>query len=142
MGIEREHIGRRKVHPEVGERVCAREGCEVVFTPSAASAAHGVGRYHSRRCHALDEWSRGTAKCRAWLYRAPTSGRARQRWGGRWNATKPPALGGRPRGRPAAELTDDQRNEIQILAARGWGRRTIANQTGASERAVRNELTR
>jgi DNA invertase Pin-like site-specific DNA recombinase len=42
-------------------------------------------------------------------------------------------------GRPAAELTDEQRRRIK-LASRHWGRRKIASVFGLSERAVRNVL--
>lgn len=69
-----------------------------------------------------------------------TQGRTRQRWKGRQNATKAPGPGARPRGRERLAVTDEQRTEIEKLAARGWGRRAIANHLSVSERLVRNIL--
>jgi DNA-binding XRE family transcriptional regulator len=135
--LSREHCSFTCAHgPPVEWRVCAREGCERKFKPSWS--ADPSRRHCSVRCAQLDRFEAGNV-AEAFVEQMP--GRARQRWGGRWNATKPPAPGARPRGRPASELTDDQRAEIRRLVARGWGRRAIANQLLVSERAVRNVLT-
>jgi hypothetical protein len=74
----------------------------------------------------------------AFVERMP--GRARQRWGGRWGATKPPAPGANPRGRPSIEITDEQHAEILKLAGQRWGRRAIATRLQLSERTIRNVL--
>jgi DNA-binding CsgD family transcriptional regulator len=75
------------------------------------------------------------------LMRAGWPGRARQRNLGRMHADKPPSIGARPRGRPAAELTAAQRAEVQLLQTQRWGRRAIARRLGVSERAVRNAFS-
>jgi DNA-binding XRE family transcriptional regulator/endogenous inhibitor of DNA gyrase (YacG/DUF329 family) len=94
-------------------------------------------RFCSRRCGQLNRWKRGAIAAQAV---AQLPGRARQRWGGRWAATRPPGPGARPRGHPPVLVTDEQRTEILNLAAQRWGRRAIANRLGLSERAVRNVL--
>jgi hypothetical protein len=73
------------------------------------------------------------------LIRKAWPGQARQRNPGKLYANKPPAPGGKPRGRPSVELTDEERRRIK-LASRRWGRRKIANEFGLSERTVRNVL--
>jgi DNA-binding XRE family transcriptional regulator len=62
--------------------------------------------------------------------------RARQRHVGRWEGRKYGQLGGRP----AAQLTDEQRIEVKRLSAKGWGRRAIANRLAVSEWAVRTVI--
>jgi DNA invertase Pin-like site-specific DNA recombinase len=141
MGIDRERAGRRSVYEPADERVCERDGCRKPFTPAAAQAAHdGWGRFCTVRCRALHEWATGADKCRAWLKHSPTSGRARQRWFGRWAARNPPGLGAFPRGRRPITLDEAVVEEIRTLSAQGWGRRAISNRLLVSERAVRNIL--
>jgi hypothetical protein len=135
MGIDRERIGRRAIYEQVGERICARDGCERIFTPVAAHAARGWGRFCTPRCSMLHAWATGAPRCQTWLRRTPVAGRARQQWFGRW-AGKYGHLGGRPR----VALTEAQRAEIAQLDAQGWGRRAIANRLLVSEWAVRNAL--
>jgi hypothetical protein len=135
--LAREHCSFTCAHgPPVEPRVCARDGCEQIFKPSWNGDPSL--RHCSVSCAQQDRFEAGDV-AEAFVEHMP--GRSRQRWGGRWNATKPPAPGARRRGRPGAELTAEQRDEIQRLAGRGWGRRAIANQLLLSERAVRNVLT-
>ena len=74
------------------------------------------------------------------VMRAGWPGRARQKGLGRMHSTKPPSAGARKRGRPAAAITNEQRADVERLAALGWGRRQIAERLKISERAVRNIL--
>jgi transposase-like protein len=52
-------------------RVCALDGCDVVFTPSAGKVARGAGRYHSLQCAYAAR--RGTAppQLEQWNRRGP-----------------------------------------------------------------------
>jgi hypothetical protein len=93
------------------------------------------------------DWRRGGPLTRGLFYdgdgkvKPYFKGSTRQAHLGRQNATKPPAPGGRPRGRERLVATDGQKAEIEKLAAAGWGRRAIANRLQLSERLVRNILT-
>src|SRR6266508_1952379 len=52
----RDHANRAKrKHPDPGERVCARDGCDNRFTPPARDVARGHGRYCTRDCYWLAE---------------------------------------------------------------------------------------
>jgi hypothetical protein len=46
LGVER----RRRKHPAPEPRVCARDGCDVVFTPTATQVLKGFGKFCSREC--------------------------------------------------------------------------------------------
>jgi hypothetical protein len=68
-------------------------------------------------------------------------GRTRQKWLGRLGASKAPAEGARPRGRPTVAVSPEQSEEIRRLSAQGWGRRAIATRLLLGERLVRNVLS-
>jgi DNA-binding NarL/FixJ family response regulator len=109
--------------------------CGRTFVPDHTA---NPGKYCGYTCRSAGMWQRGVWKDPPALR---DSGRARQRWYGRWNATKAPAPGGEPRGRPRAKITPEQRQKILLLADRGWGRRTIAAQVGLTENVVRSVLS-
>jgi hypothetical protein len=64
-------------------------------------------------------------------------GHARQRWGGRWNATKPPAPGGQPRGGQRVELTPQQEEIVRRRRVLQRGSRAIAEEIGVGRHVVR-----
>jgi hypothetical protein len=88
----------------------------------------------SRECWNRYRWKHGLAISPDLV--SLTTGRARQRWYGRWAGRKYGHLGGRRR----VEVSDTQTAEIMNLANQGWGRRAIASRLLVSERAVRNVL--
>jgi len=90
-------------------------------------------RFCSRECWGAWRWKHGEAIGLVGRW----GGRSRQVWLGRWEGRKYGALGGRP----VASVSEAQRAEIEELAAKGWGRRAIANRLLLSERAVRNVLS-
>jgi hypothetical protein len=60
-GIGRYHSAEcanlaKRLHPVPQERECARPGCSQRFVPDAHKAAHGRGRYCTRRCRDADRW--------------------------------------------------------------------------------------
>jgi len=77
-----------------------------------------------------------------WWQRAGGRGATRQKWLGRIHANKPPARGGRTRGRPRVDVTEEQCAEIMRLASLGWGRPAIASRLHLSQWVVRNVLGR
>lgn len=114
------------------ESYCGREHAMSVTMSSEAQRV----RMHEL---ATQWWKEGHAPQVRGLYES-WGGLARQRWGGRWAAKKPPGLGALPRGRQPITLDETVVEEIRTLSAQGWGRRAISNRLLVSERAVRNIL--
>ena len=84
--LAREHCSFTCAHgPPVEPRVCARDGCEQIFKPSWNGDPSL--RHCSVSCAQQDRFEAGDV-AEAFVEHMP--GRSRQRWGGRWNATKPP----------------------------------------------------
>lgn len=108
--------------------------CDRTFVPQHTT---NPGKYCGYTCRSKALWKLG-------VWNDPPAlrenGRARQRWHGRWNATKEPGPGAPPRGRPRTKITAEQLELIDALAERGWGRRSIAQAAQLSERAVRTAL--
>jgi hypothetical protein len=47
---DREAVGTVRGGSRRCQRTCAREGCDVVFTPTPGQLRRGIGRYHSAEC--------------------------------------------------------------------------------------------
>jgi hypothetical protein len=92
--------------------------------------------YASLGCWARHRWKIGAVSRELVTGWPSGSGRARQRWLGRWDGRRYGHLGGRPK----ITATDVQIEEIRRLAASGWGRRAIASRLRLSEWAVRRAL--
>jgi len=123
-------------------RTCLQCGKEFWRYRSQLELPQGRGDFCSRQCWGKFRWLKSDGSSarpliEANMERGHFGGRARQRWLGRWGGSTAGHLGGRP----IASVTDAQRAQIKKLDARGWGRRTIANQLGLSEWAVRNVLS-
>jgi hypothetical protein len=132
------HLASRK-GPPPAPRECPT--CSKIFTPRFPAFADA--RFCSRECWGIYRWQKNVAIAplvASMLQRKLLGGRARQRWLGRWAATKPPGGGAQPRGRPRIDATAEQQLEIEKLAAIGWGRRSIASRLKVSERMVRHVL--
>jgi hypothetical protein len=127
------HLASRK-GPAPQPRDCL--ACSRTFTPRFPAFAGA--KFCSRECWGRYRWRHGTISVE--LLSGSRRGRGRQRWLGRWNATKAPGPGASARGRPRVQVTAEQRAEIETLAAVGWGRRAIAGRLLVSERAVRHVL--
>jgi hypothetical protein len=66
---------------------------------------------------------------------------ARREWLGRFGGRKAPGPGGQPRGRPIVATSPEKVARVHELAARGRGRRTIAQDVDLSEYTVRKILS-
>ncbi len=53
----RKHTPAHNSYPPPTPRVCALDGCEVVFTPQPVKLSRGAGRFHSYGC--WNQWRRG-----------------------------------------------------------------------------------
>jgi hypothetical protein len=103
--------------------------------PKVSAAKSGVERPDARaRLRRFWAAKEGSAFTRGWA--RWHGGRVAQRWLGRWEGRAHGHLGGRPK----VTATDAQLEEIQRLAAGGWGRRAIATRLRLSERLIRNTL--
>jgi hypothetical protein len=139
MGVESRVGAPPAKYPPPAPRECAYKECDVVFTPPKPSGWEQ--RFCSRQCWGLQRinvdydyppfFAPLTEVC---------SPKSRQMHGGRKASRNPPAIGGRPRGRQRVELTDEQVSRIETFAARGWGRRAIANELGIGPDVVRRVL--
>lgn len=125
------HLACRK-GPAPLARDCV--GCRQEFTPRFP--AFDDQRFCSHECWGRHRFEHKLHGIESLVW----SPRARQRWHGRWQANKPPAPGGRPRGRPRIELDPEQIVAIRELAAKKWGRPSIAKQLGLTQAAVRKVL--
>ena len=147
------HHAAMSKYPQPEPRACANPNCGETFTPDhPSSAVNGEGIYCSDFCR--DTAPQRRAKISAALrerwrvgeiglgFLAHWGPRARQRWKGRWGGRKTPSPGAAPRGRPRVDLPPEQVERIRHLHELGYGRRSIKEHVGISERVVRLILSR
>jgi DNA-binding XRE family transcriptional regulator len=158
LGLET-RMGPAPQYPELPTNVACRHCGKELPRRSPSYAARGAYlNYCDMECFLAHVKTGTVVKCPGCgreRYRSPShvrkvkcvrcrvadwKGRARQGWIGRADARKPPKPGARARGRERLTATDEQRAEIEKLAAQGWGRRAIANRLLLSERLIRNIL--
>jgi hypothetical protein len=104
------------------------------------------GDFCSPQCWGSYRWSKSDGSSARPLIEANTERGhfgtdARREWLGCFAGRKAPGPGGQPRGRPRLEPSRDLVEQIEKLAARGDGRRTIANKLACSEYLVRRVLS-
>lgn len=89
----------------------------------ASPDGDGLRRARSER---MREWWKTGKGAPPVVLRLKATGRTRQRYFGKWAATKPPGPGARPRGRPTSTVDPEHVAMVERYAERGWGYRTIA----------------
>jgi hypothetical protein len=121
-------IEGRRVYPVPERQSCARPGCDRVCTPSGANVARGQGRYCGHACALRDMWRVGRGMPVAGIS-SHYSGRARQRWHGRWSGHLGAAGGieaGKAKGGRTPKATPEQQSQMYELMRQGLSSRAIA----------------
>lgn len=143
-GVVRGRPGPPTLYPEHdGPRTC--ENCGRTFNAKPSRVARGFGNFCSLSCRSRHRWQvtgRGISSAMLENASALAGVNVARRFKGLWASRRPPAPGGRNRGRPRADVGDDSRRLVLRLKRErpDWGERSLALAAGLSRRQVRQIL--